>query len=371
MSLTGMALAVATPLTPTQSVLVMGFMSILYCTMGGIEAVIWTDTVQTVILLGGALIAMFVLFTGIDGGWQGFLGHAQATEKFKIINLNLDATSAQIALWVIVVGGIAQNVSSYTADQAVVQRYMTTETRRLAARSIWLNAALAIVATFLFFGLGTALHAFYHSNPEKLDPSITTDQIFPLFIAHEMPVGFAGLIVAGIFAAAQSTVSTSMNSTATTLVTDFLRPLNVCRTDLGYLRSARILTLVIGVMGTLIGLLFVNPDIKSLFDEFLKIIGLFMGVLGGLFVLGAMTRRANGVGALTGAIVGALTMYWVWKETPINGYLYTAIGIGVCFIVGYIVSLLGPARKQDELAGLTIYTMSSNRVSDSVSGSPE
>ena len=369
MSLTGMALAVATPLTPTQSVLVMGGMSILYCTMGGIEAVIWTDTVQTVILLGGALIALFVLFSGIDGGWQGFIDNSQALGKFKIINLNLDATSAQIALWVIVVGGIAQNVSSYTADQAVVQRYMTTETRRFAARSIWLNAGLAIVATLLFFGLGTALHAFYQSNPEKLDPSITTDQIFPLFIAHEMPIGLAGLIVAGIFAAAQSTVSTSMNSTATTLVTDFLQPLNVCGTDLGYLRLARILTLVIGVLGTLIGLLFVNPDIKSLFDEFLKIIGLFMGVLGGLFVLGATTKRANGSGALAGAIVGALTMYWVWKETPINGYLYTAIGIGVCFVVGYGVSLLGPARKENELAGLTIYTMTGQKVSDSVSGS--
>ena len=368
MSLTGMALAVATPLTPTQSVLVMGVMSILYCTMGGIEAVIWTDTVQTVILLGGALIALFVLFSGIDGGWQGFLDNSQASEKFKITNMNLDATSAQIALWVIVVGGIAQNVSSYTADQAVVQRYMTTETRRLAARSIWFNAGLAIVATFLFFGLGTALHAFYQSNPEKLDPSITTDQIFPLFIAHEMPIGFAGLIVAGIFAAAQSTVSTSMNSTATTLVTDFLKPLNVCRTDLGYLRLARILTLVIGVLGTLIGLLFVNPDIKSLFDEFLKIIGLFMGVLGGLFVLGAITKRANGTGALTGAIVGGLTMYWVWKESSINGYLYTAIGIGVCFVVGYVVSLLSPARNDDELAGLTIYTMSGGETSDSVSG---
>jgi SSS family transporter len=369
MSLTGMALAVATPLTPTQSVLVMGVMSILYCTMGGIEAVIWTDTVQTVILLGGALIALFVLFSGIDGGWQGFMDNSQASEKFKMINMNLDATSAQIALWVIVVGGIAQNVSSYTADQAVVQRYMTTETRRLAAKSIWLNAGLAIVATFLFFGLGTALHAFYQSNPEKLDPSITTDQIFPLFIAHEMPIGFAGLIVAGIFAAAQSTVSTSMNSTATTLVTDFLQPLNVCRTDLGYLRLARILTLVIGVLGTLIGLLFVNPDIKSLFDEFLKIIGLFMGVLGGLFVLGAMTKRANGTGALTGAIVGGLTMYWVWKESSINGYLYTAIGIGVCFVVGYVVSLLSPTRNDGELAGLTIYTMSARETSDSVSGS--
>ena len=369
MSLTGMALAVATPLTPAQSVLVMGFMSILYCTMGGIEAVIWTDTVQTVILLGGALIALILLFSGIDGGWQGFLDHSQASDKFKITNLNLDATSAQIALWVIVVGGIAQNVSSYTADQAVVQRYMTTETRRLAAKSIWLNSGLAIVATFLFFGLGTALHAYYHSNPEKLDPNITTDQIFPLFIAHEMPIGFAGLIVAGIFAAAQSTVSTSMNSTATTLVTDFMKPLNLCRTDRGYLRAARILTLLIGVLGTLIGLLFVNPDIKSLFDEFLKIIGLFMGVLGGLFVLGAMTKRANGTGALTGAVVGAMTMYLVWKETSINGYLYTAVGISVCFVVGYLVSLLRPALGDDELAGLTVYTMVGNAEPDVASES--
>ena len=369
MSLTGMALAVATPLTPVQSVLVMGFMSILYCTMGGIEAVIWTDTVQTVILLGGALIALILLFSGIDGGWQGFLDHSQASDKFKITNLNLDATSAQIALWVIVVGGIAQNVSSYTADQAVVQRYMTTETRRLAAKSIWLNSGLAIVATFLFFGLGTALHAYYHSNPEKLDPNITTDQIFPLFIAHEMPIGFAGLIVAVIFAAAQSTVSTSMNSTATTLVTDFMKPLNLCRTDRGYLRAARILTLLIGVLGTLIGLLFVNPDIKSLFDEFLKIIGLFMGVLGGLFVLGAMTKRANGTGALTGAVVGAMTMYLVWKETSINGYLYTAVGISVCFVVGYLVSLLRPALGDDELAGLTVYTMVGNAEPDVASES--
>lgn len=369
MSLTGMALAVATPLTPAQSVLVMGFMSILYCTMGGIEAVIWTDTVQTVILLGGALIALILLFSGIDGGWQGFLDHSQASDKFKITNMNLDATSAQIALWVIVVGGIAQNVSSYTADQAVVQRYMTTETRRLAAKSIWLNSGLAIVATFLFFGLGTALHAYYHSNPEKLDPNITTDQIFPLFIAHEMPIGFAGLIVAGIFAAAQSTVSTSMNSTATTLVTDFMKPLNLCRTDRGYLRAARLLTLLIGVLGTLIGLLFVNPDIKSLFDEFLKIIGLFMGVLGGLFVLGAMTKRANGTGALTGAVVGAMTMYLVWKETSINGYLYTAVGISVCFVVGYLVSLLRPALGDDELAGLTVYTMVGNAEPDVASES--
>ena len=356
MSLTGLALAVATPLTPSQSVLVMGVLSIAYCTLGGIEAVIWTDTVQTVVLLGGAVIAFLILIAGVDGGWQGFLTTASEGEKFTVANLHWEATSAQIALWVIVVGGIAQNISSYTADQAVVQRYMTTETQSLAARSIWTNAFLAIPATLLFFGMGTALHAFYRSHPERLDPTATTDQIFPLFIAQEMPIGLAGLIVAGIFAAAQSTVSTSMNSTSTTIVTDFLRPLNVCRSDRGYLRAARLVTFSIGVIGTLIGLLFVNPDIKSLFDQFIKVIGLFMGVLGGLFVLGAVTTRANGVGALIGALVGALSMYLVWQYTAINGYLYTAIGITVCFVVGYGVSLVTGVSQRD-LDGLTIYTL--------------
>jgi Na+/proline symporter len=259
-------------------------------------------------------------------------------------------------LWVIILGGIAQNTSSYTADQAVVQRYMTTETQALAARSIWTNAVLSIVATLLFFGIGTALFAYYRSHPEKLDPTMTTDQIFPLFIAREMPIGLAGLIVAGVFAAAQSTVSTSMNSTATTLVTDFLKPLNVLRGDRDYLRAARLLTFLIGVAGTSIGLIFVNPEIMSLFDEFIKVIGLFMGVLGGLFVLGALTRRATGPGALAGAVVGASVMYCVWKYTSINAYLYSATGIASCFVVGYVVSLLVPAKHHD-LTGLTIYTL--------------
>ncbi|EMI18888.1 SSS sodium solute transporter [Rhodopirellula maiorica SM1] len=221
MSLTGLALAVATPITPAQSVLLMGALSIAYCTMGGIEAVIWTDTIQTFVLMGGAVLAIILLVSGVDDGAAGFVTTAWEADKFKIANWHWDPTRSQIALWVIIIGSIAQNLSSYTADQAVVQRYMTTATPKLAARSIWFNAVLTIPATILFFGIGTALYAFYRSHPEKLDPSITTDQVFPLFIAREMPIGIAGLIVAGVFAAAQSTVSTSMNSTATTIVTDF------------------------------------------------------------------------------------------------------------------------------------------------------
>ena len=354
MSLTGLALAAATPLSPAQSVLLMGVLSIIYCTMGGIEAVIWTDTLQTFVLLGGAVFAVVLLLRGVDGGWSGFLSTAADADKFRMANFHWDVTSTQLALWVVILGGIGQNISSYTADQAVVQRYMTTPSQRLAARSIWTNAVLSIVATFLFFGIGTALYAFYHSHPGRLDPTITTDQVFPLFIATEMPIGIAGLIVAGVFAAAQSTVSTSMNSTATAIVTDFVRPFRLISSEDGYLKAARWLTFLVGVLGTLLGLIFVDPDIKSLFDAFIKVIGLFMGVLGGLFVLGVLTRRANAQGALAGALVGAGTMFCLWKFTRVNGYLYTATGITTCFFVGYVVSLLFPPPRGD-LTGLTIH----------------
>lgn len=354
MSLTGLALAVATPLTPAQSVLLMGVLSIIYCTMGGIEAVIWTDTIQTFVLLGGALLAIVLLIAGADGGLRGAAEAAMDADKLRMANFHWDATSAQLALWVVVIGAIGQNISSYTADQAVVQRYMTTPNQKLAARSIWTSAIMTIPATLLFFGIGTALFVFYRSHPEKLDPTITTDQIFPLFIATEMPLGVAGLIVAGIFSAAQSTVSTSMNSTATTVVTDFMRPLQVCKTERGYLTSARLVTVLMGVLGTLFGLVFVNPEIRSLFDAFIKVIGLFMGVLGGLFVLGVLTRRANAFGALTGAVVGAAMMFCLWRFTHVNGYLYTAAGLTTCVLTGYLASF---ARSQDrDLRGLTIFT---------------
>lgn len=366
MSLTGLALSVATPLTPAQSVLLMGVLSIVYCTMGGIEAVIWTDTIQTFVLMGGALLAIGLLIAGVDGGASGFMSAAADSDKFAIANFHWSITSSQIALWVIVVGSIAQNLSSYTADQAVVQRYMTTADQKLAARSIWTNAVLTIPATLLFFGIGTALFAFYQSHPEKLDPTITTDQVFPLFIAREMPIGLAGLIVAGVFAAAQSTVSTSMNSTATAIVTDFMRPFNTCKSEASYLKAARLTTFLIGVIGTLLGLVFVNPEIKSLFDAFIIVIGLFMGVLGGLFVLGAVTKRANAIGALIGGVVGACVMFCLWRFTAVNGYLYTASGIASCVIVGLVASLL-TGRPTNNLAGLTIYTLDSTT---SDSGSP-
>lgn len=362
MALTALALSAVTPLSPAMAVLIMGGLCLVYCTLGGIEAVIWTDTIQTFVLLGGAVLCFIFILSGIDGGFSGFLDAGQAQEKFKLFNLDFGSTSfTTLAIWVIVIGGLGQNISSYTADQAVVQRYMTTKDTKAAAKSIWTNGVLAIPGALLFFLIGTGLYAFYQSNPGRLDPTIQNDQVFPMFIATELPAGVAGLIVAGIFAAAQSTVSTSMNSTATTVVTDFMRPFSVLKTERGYLNAARTLTLVMGVLGTLAGLIFISPDIRSLMSEYFKVIGMFMGALGGLFILGVMTKRANGLGALIGILLGVGVMIAVWQLTTINGYLYATIGIASCLVLGYAASFVTP-RDGHDLAGLTLYDM--KRTSD-------
>ncbi|MEE8301078.1 MAG: sodium:solute symporter, partial [Candidatus Tectomicrobia bacterium] len=327
LALTALALAAVTPLDAWQSVLIMGVLSMIYCTLGGVEAVIWTDTIQTFVLLAGAVVCFAIIIGGVDGGFSGFIASGMADSKFRMVSLDFGPGSiTTLSIWVIVLGGIGQNMSSYTADQAVVQRYMTTKDTPAAAKSIWANGIMSVPGALLFFGIGTGLYCFYQSQPEKLDPTIQIDQIFPTFIGTELPIGIAGLIVAGIFAAAQSTVSTSMNSIATTLVTDFMRPFNACRSESAYLNAARALTFLMGVLGTLAGLLFISPEIRSLMEEYFKVIGMFMGALGGLFVLGVTSRKANGWGALVGIFTGVGVMVMVWLMEWADGYLFATIG---------------------------------------------
>ncbi len=375
LALAALALSRIIPLTPVQCVVVMGVLSIAYSTLGGIEAVVWTDTVQTLVLIAGALICLVVAWTGAA---PGSLESAVEAGKFQMVTWDFGPLSfTTMALWVVILGSFGQNIASYTADQAVVQRYMTTSTARQAARSIWFNGLMAIPAGLLFFGLGTALWMFYLSRAEQLDPAMAPDAILPLFISQHLPTGLAGLVVAGIFAAAQSTVSTSMNSGATTIVTDFLRPLLPQWSDRKFLGTARCMTLAMGTSGMVTGLLFVNPRIQSLFDEWIQILGLFLGVLAGLFALGATSRRANAAGGLIGALsaIAVVSVVFLAARHPalagfdlrawldhlpgppvylISGYLYAIAGILICYGVGWVASVAtGGPRKS--LQGLTLY----------------
>ncbi len=357
MFLSALALSAITPFTSAQCILIMGILSIVYSTLGGVEAVIWTDTIQTFVLLGGAILIFILVILKLDGGMSEFLSVAAEDQKFKMVNWDWDTFSyTTAAFWVIIIGAFGQNLVSYGSDQAVIQRYMTTSDQKKAAKSILTNGIISVPAGLLFFAVGTALYVFYKSRPEGIDPNFQNDAIMPLFIVQEIPAGLAGLIIAGVFAAAQSTISTSMNSISTTTVTDFIRPWNLLKTEKSYLKMARILTLTFGGAGTALALIFASADIKSLLDQFFAILGLFGGALGGMFLLGMFTKRARGRGAVAGAIIGAISLFFVSRFTDTHVYLYAAIGIIITVVSGWLLSLIIPDNEKD-ITGLTVYDL--------------
>ncbi len=353
--LPALALSAVTGMNIYICILIMGILATFYTVLGGIEAVIWTDVLQVCVLVGGALLSLAIIIMKCGGIGQ-IISVAGSADKFRMIALGWDWTLP--VLWVVVVGNLFSNLMSYSADQAVVQRYLTTKDEKTAARAIWTNAAITIPISTMWFFLGTALFVFYKFHPNTLDPTLKNDQIFPLFIAQQLPNGIVGLVIAGLFAAAMSTVDSSLNSISTAITTDFYRRFKTGASERHYLVLARVLTVIFGMIATGMGLwMAANQEaIKSLWDMYMKILGLVMGGLTGLFVLGIFTRRANGVGALVGAITSACLLWIVQTYTHIHFFLYSAIGIISCVLIGYIVSLIFPTREKS-VAGLTYYTL--------------
>jgi Na+/proline symporter len=200
---------------------------------------------------------------------------------------------------------------------------------------------MTLPATIIFFGLGTLLFVFYSEQPTALSASISNnDSIFPWYIVRELPVGVSGLLIAGIFSAAMSSISSSLNSVSTAYCNDFYQHYRPQVNDLKLLRIARYATVITGVIGVLLALWMANSGIKSLWDQFYRFLGLFTGGLGGLFLLGMLTKRANGRGALLGVLGSATLIWYVSTFTPINFLLYSFIGLASCFVLGYGFSLL-------------------------------
>jgi len=347
-----MALGAVTGLDVRLCIVVMGVLCTLYTVLGGIEAVIWTDVVQVVVLFGGALVAVVIAIGGVDGGLGAVFEIATADDKLELARFEWDWTGP--ALGVILLGALFNNLVPYTSDRAVVQRYLTTSDAKRAASAVWAGAWLALPASSLFFGVGTVLCAFYSQHPERLDVLEPTDRVFAWFIANELPVGVSGLLIAGVFAAAMSSLDSSMNSMAAVVTSDLYRRFRGDREEGHYLRLARGTTLVLGVAGTGAALALESFGHQSLWDQFLGYAGLLGGTMAGLFALGIFSRRASTVGALVGAAAAIGTLVYVKTQTHLSGLLYAAVGMGVCFVVGYLASLVWPDGRKD-LRGLTLW----------------
>ncbi|MBN2476433.1 MAG: sodium/solute symporter [Pirellulales bacterium] len=347
------ALSAVTGIDVYLCILLMGALATLYTVLGGIEAVIWTDVLQVIVLLGGALLALVIITFSVEGGVARIIQEGSAHDKLRTAHVTWDVATA--ALWVVLLGKPFEMLVSYTADQTVVQRYLTTADEKAAARSIWTNAVLTVPASIVFFSLGTALWAFYRTHPAMLDPVGKIDEIFPWFIAQQLPMGVTGLVIAGLFAAAMSSLDSSMNSMATAITTDFYRRVNPYAADFRCLALARWLTVILGMLGTTLGLYMAWLDSTSMWDQYSKIIGLFGGGLAGLFAAGIFTRRVTARGALVGFAGSAVLLYGVKSYTSVHFFLYPTIGLGGCFLIAYVASLVIPSKTRD-LRGLTWFT---------------
>lgn len=316
----------------------MGGVSLIYTLMGGIEAVIWTDVVQVFVLMGGVSLSLILIIIGTENGFSGIIEQAKIYGKFNAFDLTLSLKEPTV--WVMLFGGFFINLTTYGTDHTMVQRYLVTPTQKEAQKSLWIGALLTIPATFIFFFMGTALFVFYQVNPSALNNNfINNDAIFPWYIVSQLPSGVSGILIAAIFAAAMSSLSSSMNSGAASFSADvYDRYGFVWNKD--PLKMARWTTLCIGMMGILFALFMATADIKSLWDQFNKILGLIFGSLGGVFMLGLLTKKANTKGVLIGIVVSFTIQLIISFQQSVHLLMYAATGMISCFISGYFGSLL-------------------------------
>ena len=341
--LPSLALTAVTGIDIYLCIVLMGLVTIIYCTMGGVEAVIWGDVVQGLILVFGAIFAVIYLAVNTEGGVMGCIDIALANDKLRLFDWS--NSWSQACWWVIIIGGLANNLISYTSDQTVIQRYLTTPDEKSAGRGILVNGVMSVFVSVAFYMIGTGLYTFYKTHPVELDVTMgQSDAIFPFFMMSQMPAGIAGALIAAIFAATMSTISSNINSVATAFSIDFWKRFRRT-TDSQLVVVARWASVVSGMIGLALALLMATWDIQSFLDFFNEALGLLTSGLGGLFFIAVFMKRVKGYAALTGFVLGEAVVFWMSECTDANFFLFGATGMVVSVVVAWLLSFCSCRKK--------------------------
>ena len=326
------------------AILIMGLIATLYTYTGGLEAVIWSDVLQTFVMVGGAILTIVFIFYKVDGSALEILKNMENQGKLRVVDTSFNLEDATIFVFFLSsIGGL----KDYVANQTVAQRFIATKNEKEAGKSIMLSGLGGVFVICLFLFMGTALFIYYQSFPEKLVPTMDrADALFPWFIIKELPVGVSGLLVAAAFSAAMSSLDSTINSASSLFITDIYKQF-ISNNEHKAFRLGKNLVLVFGLFGTSVALVLASFPIKCLIDQFFAFMGLLGGGLGGLFMLGLFTKRANSGGAIVGFVTSCFAQYFIQKYTEINVFAYVFTGMAVCFITGYLASYFFPGQKQE------------------------
>ena len=333
------------------SIALVGLTTVVYTFVGGMKAVVWTDVIQFVVYVLGALVALGVLVTRLPGGLGQLLADGAAADKFRFVDPSA-ALDNPYTLWAGVIGGMFLSFGSHGADQLMVQRYLCARSRGEAARALGLSGLVVFLQFALFLLIGVGLFVFYQAFPPGV-PFDRPDRVFVRFLVEQLPPGVVGLVAGAVFAAAMSTLSGSLNSSATAVVTDFYRPL--ARPDASQrhlLRVTRGLTLFFGLVQMLVAL--GGPMLgQTVVEAVLTVGGFTTGITLGVFFLGIFTRRVEQRSALVGLGLGLVTISAVAFGTRLAWPWYTLVGSLATFGFGLLASL-APRRTLLAAGALTL-----------------
>ena len=329
------------------SIAIITALTLIYTFEGGLAAVIWTDVVQTIIYVGGTIVGVFTILHLVPGGWDAIHTAAQSAGKLHMFDFTPDFWRPY-TFWAGVIGGAFLTTASHGTDQLIVQRLLAARNQKQSVTAL-LSSGIAIFVQFgLFMLVGVMLFVYYHV------PSTTfgkADRIFPTFIVSQMPHGISGLLIAAILAAAMSNLSAALNSLSSTSMLDFYLRRNPCVDETRQLLLSRFSTIIWAVVLFVLAILSLHK-VSRVIEVGLSIASVAYGALLGVFLLGVLTRKANENGAMVGMLVGFATSLFIWLETPVPWIWYVALGSGVTFLIGYLVSLayqnqnLKPQRTQ-------------------------
>jgi SSS family solute:Na+ symporter len=334
-------------------ILAIGIVTIAYAVVGGIQGVIWTDLIQSGVLVLGGLITVVAVSLSVDGGFSAVVSEAWSQDKMKL--LDFSGGLSQDTFWVLVVSGVVNFFYFLAGNQNQVQRYQCVSTDREALKATIIGSVGSVPVWILFMLVGTCLFVYYqHADPgvSGAVADLKSDEVFPHFIVTGLPAGLSGLLLAGLFGAAMSSLDSSMNASSTLFVTDiwrrFFRP---GIDDRAALKTARLLTLIWGVIGVSLALAMIRTQVFLNF--YFKIVSLVIGGITGIVFLALVSKRAHGRGVMAGIISGLGVMAWGIADMsgwlngglsalrfPWHGIMVGVVTTLVVIVVGYLASMV-------------------------------